>query len=450
MATPEPEPSSDHRIGSLPLVDLRLLSQPELYTLSLSGATHRHRRNSDDDSVIPKIDRSNFNESAGSRKQTYSKLRLNKRKQNPAVPASSSFHIPLHISEPEEEENSRIIALLHQLFGVEPLRNNAPRNNDAPERRLVPVHVEFKQPPPISVALFQNVPIDVVPDGSQRKRKRGRPRKDENSVTVFVEETYSKLRLNKRKQNPAVPASSSFHIPLHISEPEEEENSRIIALLHQLFGVEPLRNNAPRNNDAPERRLVPVHVEFKQPPPISVALFQNVPIDVVPDGSQRKRKRGRPRKDENSVTVFVEEPTKVTKEENSLTVFVEEPKKVTNEEKSVKVNGNGEGNAAVATATVNESVGLDEDLFEVELKRRAQGLETESQVMEFLETLNGEWASQRKKRRIVPATELGDMLPAGWKIVIITMRRAGRASAVCRRYVRFFLFLFHTVSNCMQ
>ncbi|KAG5018952.1 hypothetical protein JHK87_014807 [Glycine soja] len=316
MATPEPEPSSDHRIGSLPLVDLRLLSQPELYTLSLSGATHRHRRNSDDDSVIPKIDRSNFNESAGSRKQTYSKLRLNKRKQNPAVPASSSFHIPLHISEPEEEENSRIIALLHQLFGVEPLRNNAPRNNDAPERRLVPVHVEFKQPPPISVALFQNVPIDVVPDGSQRKRKRGRPRKDENSVTVFVEE-----------------------------------------------------------------------------------------------------------------------PTKVTKEENSLTVFVEEPKKVTNEEKSVKVNGNGEGNAAVATATVNESVGLDEDLFEVELKRRAQGLETESQVMEFLETLNGEWASQRKKRRIVPATELGDMLPAGWKIVIIVMRRAGRASAVCRRYV---------------
>ena len=181
-----------------------------------------------------------------------------------------------------------------------------------------------------------------------------------------------------------------------------------------------------------------------------MALFQNVPIDVVPDGSQRKRKRGRPRKDENSVTVFVEEPTKVTKEENSLTVFVEEPKKVTNEEKSVKVNGNGEGNAAVATATVNESVGLDEDLFEVELKRRAQGLETESQVMEFLETLNGEWASQRKKRRIVPATELGDMLPAGWKIVIITMRRAGRASAVCRRYVRFFLFLFHTVSNCMQ
>ncbi|RZC15965.1 uncharacterized protein LOC114409280 [Glycine soja] len=304
MATPEPqlEPTSDHRVDSLPLVDLRLLSQPELYTLSLSGATHCHRRNSDDDSVIPKIDRSNFNESAGSRKQTYSKLRLNKRKQNPAVPASSSFHIPLHISEPEEEENSRIVALLQQLFGVEPLRN------------------------------------------------------------------------------------------------------------------------APRN-DAAERRLVPVQVDFKQPPPMFAA-FQNVPIDVVADGSQRKRKRGRPRKDENSVTVFVEEPKKVTKEENSVTVFVEEPK---------KVNGNGEVNAAVATTTT--TVGLDEDPFEVVLKRRTQGLETEPQVVEFLETLNGEWASQRKKRRIVPASELGDLLPAGWKIVIITMRRAGRASAVCRRYV---------------
>ncbi|RDX89257.1 Methyl-CpG-binding domain-containing protein 8, partial [Mucuna pruriens] len=287
MATPEP---STDRMDSLPLIDLRLLSQSELYTLSLSGATHRHRRSNDDDSVIPKIDRSIFNESAGSRKQTYSKLRLNKQKQNSTVPASS------------------------------------------------------------------------------------------------------------------------FHIPLHIPEPVDEENSQIITLLQQLFGVESLRN-APRN-DAEDRRLVPVQVEFKQPPPESVT-FQNVPIDVV-DSAQRKRKRGRPRKNENSLTVSLEEPM------------------------NVNGNGEGEGNAVVAaneTGFVVDAVRLDEDPFGEELKRRTQGLETEAQLLEFLETLNGEWASQRKKRRIVPASDLGDLLPTGWKIVLTLLKRAGRASVVCRRYV---------------
>ncbi|BAT78511.1 Methyl-CpG-binding domain-containing protein [Vigna angularis] len=281
----EAEPSSNH-IHSLPLVDLRLLSQPELYTLSLSGATHRHQRASDNDPVIPKIDRSNFNESAGSRKQTFSKLRLNKRKQNSAALASSSYHIP----EPVDRENSQIISLLQQLFGVEPLRNELrPNSGDAADRQLFPVHVEFKQPPPLPVA-FQNVPIDVI-DASNRKRKRGRPRKNENLVTVFEEET--------KKVN--------------------EEGSTVVRVNERGFGM--------------------------------------------------------------------------------------------------------------------DADGLDYDPFGEELKRRTEGLETERQLLEFLETLNGEWASQRKKRRIVSASDLSDLLPAGWKIVITLLRRAGRASVVCRRYV---------------
>ncbi|XP_061345942.1 uncharacterized protein LOC133291657 [Gastrolobium bilobum] len=291
MATAE---SSNDQIQSLPLIDLRLLSQSELYTLSLSAATHLHRR-SDDDSVIPKIDRSVFNESAGSRKQTFSRLRL------------------------------------------------APRN----------------------------------------------------------------------KQNSSVPASSSFHIPLRIPEPVDEENSQIIALLQQLFGVESLRN-AKRHDD--DDRLVPVQVEFKQPSPESAVFpYQNIPIDVV-NSDQRKRKRGRPRKKENSETLLEEEPRKVDED------------------------GDGDGKAV---AMVNErgfvadAVRLADsgDPFGEELKRRTQGLETESQLLEFLESLNGEWGSQRKKRRIIQASYLGDLLPTGWKIVLCLMRRAGRASVVCRRYV---------------
>ncbi|MCI10720.1 methyl-CpG-binding domain protein, partial [Trifolium medium] len=136
--------SSTGNNASLPVVDLRLVSQPELFTLSFSHDTGRNRR-IDDDAVIPRIDRSVFNESAGSRKQTFS--RLNFRNNNnpnssvpvpvpvaPAVPAheSSSSHIAI------DEENSQIIDLLQQLFGVEALRG---ANDD----RLVPFQGEFKQ-----------------------------------------------------------------------------------------------------------------------------------------------------------------------------------------------------------------------------------------------------------------------------------------------------------------
>lgn len=230
--------------------------------------------------------------------------------------------------------------------------------------------------------------------------------------------------------------------------------------MQQLFGVEPLRNVVE------DRRLVPVPVEFKQAPPHS-ATFLNVPLDVV-DGSQQKRKRGRPRKNENSVTVFVEEPWKVNLnrssgngEGNSGVVIGNEKGPegnavIIDNQKGFDGNtaalGNGkgfEGNAvamsdnkgfeanivATVKAPVVDAVGLDEDPFGDELKRRTQGLETETQVLEFLETLNGEWASRRKKRRIVPASDVGNLLPMGWKIVITLMRRAGRASAVCRRYV---------------
>jgi len=148
--------------------------------------------------------------------------------------------------------------------------------------------------------------------------------------------------------------------------------------------------------------------------------FQNVPIDVI-DASSRKRKRGRPRKNENSLVVFEEETKKVNEEGSAVTT----------------VNDRGFG---------VDADGLDNDPFGEELKRRTVGLETERQLLEFLETLNGEWASQRKKRRIVQATDLGDLLPPGWKIVITLLRRAGRASVVCRRYVRFFLFLLLFIS----
>ncbi|XP_010937428.1 uncharacterized protein [Elaeis guineensis] len=126
----------------IPVVDLRLLSQAELNTLSLSCPNAFDPRRCDD-IVVPKIDRSVFNESAGSRKQTYSRLRLAPRK--PDGPPSSSSSIArrrprgllssssLHSSsataatdgagaegdDPGRRENQQIVSFLRQLFARE-------------------------------------------------------------------------------------------------------------------------------------------------------------------------------------------------------------------------------------------------------------------------------------------------------------------------------------------
>jgi hypothetical protein len=296
MATTS-EPSTGNT-ASLPVVDLRLVSQPELFTLSFSHDTGRNRR-IDDDSVIPRIDRSVFNESAGSRKQTFSRLNF---------------------------------------------RNN---NNNNP-----------------------NYSVPVAP---------------------------------------AVPApeSSSSHIAV------DEENSQIIDLLQRLFGVEALRG---ANDD----RLVPFQGEFKQPAiEFTRQGFQSVAIGGV-DGSQRKRKRGRPRRDESSVT------------ETSLVVVGDgdvEMVEAVNEQKVETANKKND--------FVLEDAG---DPFVEELIVRTQGMNTEAQLSEFLEGLNGVWASDRKKRRIVDANVICDLLPTEWKLILILQRRGARNSVVCRRYVRFLLF----------
>ncbi|XAR53463.1 hypothetical protein NMG60_11022026 [Bertholletia excelsa] len=76
-----------------------------------------------------------------------------------------------------------------------------------------------------------------------------------------------------------------------------------------------------------------------------------------------------------------------------------------------------------------------DDLFATELRRRTVGLETETEVLEFLSHLEGQWGSRRKKRKIVDASELGNSLPLGWKLLLGLKRREGRVSINCRRFI---------------
>ncbi|XWS54519.1 hypothetical protein CRYUN_Cryun10bG0096400 [Craigia yunnanensis] len=108
-------------LDSLPLVDLTTLTQSELLSLSLCSPTAFDLQRSDN-LVIPSIDRSSFNESAGSRRQIFSRPSPNNhhsshhhplRHRLPGLlpsPKPPSPFPPLH--DPEALENRSIISSL--------------------------------------------------------------------------------------------------------------------------------------------------------------------------------------------------------------------------------------------------------------------------------------------------------------------------------------------------
>ncbi|GMH31385.1 hypothetical protein Nepgr_033228 [Nepenthes gracilis] len=151
-------------IESIPAVDLRLLSQSELTSLARCSSRAFDLRRCDD-VVIPKIDRSVFNESAGSRKQTYSRLRLAPRKPDLS---SKPRHMPEPMPEDAERgENARIISLFKQLF------NSGSQNGES-----IPINVEYGETVPALPNVV--VPMRIIGNGGERKRRRGRKPKSDN------------------------------------------------------------------------------------------------------------------------------------------------------------------------------------------------------------------------------------------------------------------------------
>ncbi|XP_024017050.1 uncharacterized protein LOC21386634 isoform X2 [Morus notabilis] len=467
-----PYPSDHHcllRPDSLPLVDLRLLSQSDLFSLSLSSSSQPLGR-CDDDVLIPKIDRSVFNESAGSRKQTYSRLRLAPR--NSQFPSSSARQTP----EPLAQESFQVIALLKQLFSS--------GTND----ELVPIRVHYNDAAhePSSSVAVRNVPIHVVlPNSAPEKRKRGRPRKNateglgtlnwENPLPVSYgsvgevapapvssNSAFSVGSVKHKRGRPrkntitetgrsvagmvSVPISSNaaFHrsamdiisVPVPLNAVSYDSAKDVVPI--------PVSFNSPFFDDAKKLKpgrprknrdtvlccnvtgCIPVPVSSNAVPNDSLAKIVSVPVssatDIASSGGQVKRKRGRPRKNE---TRYV----RVVKGDDKAGTFFDDAKeRVEKKEELVNVNRNGCVVDLVA-------LGHSEDPFSAELRQKTEGMRTEAELLGFLGGLEGEWGSWRRKKKIVPASELSDTLPRGWKIQISLKRREGHASLFCRRYL---------------
>ncbi|CAH1443290.1 unnamed protein product [Lactuca virosa] len=179
------------RLDSVPVVDLRLLTQSELYTLSISSDSS-FDPNRCDEVVIPKINRAVFNESAGSRKQTYSRLRLASAESSSTTTKTTTLHRRTphlrashahpsnNINDPEQAENSQIIRMLKQLCKSDP--NFQDVDQMEAENNSNSVVPEFLS--------TENLGI---------KRKRGRPRKHEN-VVFLRPPTAKRIRHNTVKK----------------------------------------------------------------------------------------------------------------------------------------------------------------------------------------------------------------------------------------------------------
>ncbi|KAK8705513.1 hypothetical protein V6N13_049114 [Hibiscus sabdariffa] len=210
--------TADHRnhlhLDSIPVVDLRLLSQPELLSLSLCSSSPSPSH-AETELFTPKIDRSVFNESAGSRKQTFFRLRFAGHLHHQhSSPSSEPFPPPPLNLNPEslDEESSNALSLLKSLFNIDDSVTANPESDEPyDDKDLVPVQIEY----PDGNSSLPNIPVDIV-STSVGKRKRGRPRKDGKdnclieSERLPVEEYKEKETLDKPNETPDAGNSSSF------------------------------------------------------------------------------------------------------------------------------------------------------------------------------------------------------------------------------------------------
>ncbi|XBH92686.1 hypothetical protein VPH35_083764 [Triticum aestivum] len=75
------------------------------------------------------------------------------------------------------------------------------------------------------------------------------------------------------------------------------------------------------------------------------------------------------------------------------------------------------------------------DPYGEEIRNRTAGLALESELLGFMNELEGQWGSRRRRRKFVEAAIFGDHLPRGWKLILGIKRKERAAWINCRRYV---------------
>ncbi|XP_015893710.3 uncharacterized protein LOC107427828 isoform X1 [Ziziphus jujuba] len=191
--------------------------------------------------------------------------------------------------------------------------------------------------------------------------------------------------------------------PVPADDPERNENRAILNHLKHLISQDPKFDYVELSPPSLSASMVEIGenpVEYR-----SIGVFEGRGEMGLPSfGGERKRKRGRKPK------------VKVLNLETQGYLGLE------------MVNRNGVAVDLLSLANM-------EDPYGEELKRRTFGLDSEEKLLGFMRELSGQWGSRRKKRKIVDASEFGDALPVGWKLLLGLKRKEGRAWIYCRRYI---------------
>ncbi|KAL1225795.1 Methyl-CpG-binding domain-containing protein 8 [Cardamine amara subsp. amara] len=369
---------------SLPLIDTRLLSPSELRALSHSSSLSASSSASlaasagGNDEITLKIDRSVFNESAGSKKQTYLRLRLGRQPQQPSPPSPQRQR-----HESSREEQTQIALLLRSLFSVDSIQGKAEEDEGEEEEEVegiegqtpfsFPIHYNGNDYQKPNLDLVQNVLTQGI-SGNETKRRRGRPRKIRNpsdetevldisltgeaSVYASVDKTSSKLGTDSR--------------------------------------------------------------------------FSGSGISM--DSNSGKRKRGRPPKNrdglnQSEMKYQSEDKEELVDLENKEGTMVDHS--ALDKEELVNLE-NREGTRVDLSALANDD---SEDPYGEELRRITVGLETKEEILGFLEQLNGEWVNIGKKKKVVNACDYGGYLPRGWKLMLYIKKKGVNLWLACRRYI---------------
>ncbi|CAK7328482.1 unnamed protein product [Dovyalis caffra] len=240
------------------------------------------------------------------------------------------------------------------------------------------------------------------------------PSTTNNTITPSIDRTNFNESAGSRRQTFARP---SHHHHRH----------RLAATAFSKTHTSPLNNPIPNDPDRLEnpaivkflKNLLSSHPEFQEPDfsvefdtfnhfnhPITIISNSLAPQQVLdfnmPPG-ERKRKRGRKPK---------VKALSIVQREMGLEI----------------ADRNGVAIDLMGLASLN-------DPYKDELKRRTEGMEKEEELLGFFRELGGQWCSRRKKRKIVDASEFGDFLPVGWKLILGLKRKEGRAWVYCRRYL---------------
>nr|XP_043637069.1 uncharacterized protein LOC122608051 [Erigeron canadensis] len=221
-------------------------------------------------------------------------------------------------------------------------------------------------------------------------------------------QTYSRFRLPSAVHRRTHHLRGGSHT-LSLNDPEQAENTQIINILKHFCKS----NNSLEFHDIDK---------FDNNNSVELAEFLN-------SEKNRKRKRGRPRKHEN--VVFIRPPNKRVRNSgngNSNNGFVKKEVVYDVERDKGVLNEKG------VVVDLGKLSGLDNP-YGAEITRRTVGMGSEDELLGFLRGLNGQWGSRRRKRRVVDASEFGDVLPKGWKLSLCIKKKEGRIWLFVRRYL---------------